>query len=152
MADRFFDSSATVKHYLPETGTVKVDTLLGEAGARSLLSELGVVELHSVFARQVRTGQITAADFGLFRGRFLADIATGLWTVLPVTARAFQLAQQLLARYGLTRSLRTLDAIQLAVAVAQHATAPLDAFVCADLNLNPVATSEGLAVVNPEIP
>ena len=152
MADRFFDTSATVKHYLPETGTAKVDTLLADVGARHFLSDLGVVELQSVFARQVRTGQITPADFALFRGRFLADIASGLWTVLPVTGGDFHIAQQLLARHGLTRSLRTLDAIQLAVAVARHATSPLHAFVCADLNLNHVSALEGLAVVNPEIP
>jgi predicted nucleic acid-binding protein len=152
MADRFFDTSATVKHYLPEIGTAKVDSLLAEVSARHFLSELGVVELQSVFARQVRTGQITVADFALFRGRFLADIASGLWTVLPVTGRDFHFAQQPLARHGLTRSLRTLDAIQLAVAVAQHATAPLHAFVCADLNLNHLASSDGLAVLNPEIP
>ena len=103
MADRLFDTSATVKHYLPETGTVKVDALLAEVGARHFLSELGVVELQSVFARQVRPGQITAADFALFRGRFLADIASGLWTVLPVTGTDFHLAQQLLARHGLTK-------------------------------------------------
>jgi hypothetical protein len=41
----FSDSSASVKHYLPETGTVKVDSLLTEASARGFLSELGVVEL-----------------------------------------------------------------------------------------------------------
>ena len=152
MVARFFDTSATVKHYLPETGTAKVDTLLAEVGARHFLSDLGVLELQSVFARQVRTGQITAADFALFRGRFLADIASGLWTVLPVTGGDFHLAQQLLARHGLTRSLRTLDAIQLAVAVARNAITSLHAFVCADLNLNYVTSTEGLAVVNPEIP
>jgi hypothetical protein len=152
MADRFFDTSATVKHYLPETGTAKVDALLADGGARDFLSDLGVVELQSVFARQVRTGQITAADFALFRGRFLADIASGLRTLLPVTGRDFHLAQHLLARHGLTRSLRTLDTIQLAVALGRHALTPLHAFVCADLNLNHVTTSEGLAVVNPEIP
>jgi uncharacterized protein len=144
MADRFFDTSATVKHYLPEIGTAKVDTLLAEVGARHFFSDLGVVELQSVFARQVRTGQITAADFALFRGRFLADIASGLWTVLPVTGGDFHLAQQLLVRHGLTRSLRTLDAIQLAVAIARHATSSLHAFVCADLNLNHVTALEGL--------
>src|SRR5262249_17263534 len=46
---------------------------------------LGVVELHSVFARLVCTGQITAADFHVARGRFLADIAAGLWQVVPVS-------------------------------------------------------------------
>lgn len=78
MADRFFDTSALAKHYRAEVGTARVDALLAEAGARHFISALGVVELHSVLARLARTGQITAADFHLARGRFLADIAAGL--------------------------------------------------------------------------
>jgi hypothetical protein len=69
MADRFFDTSATVKHYLPETGTLKVDTLLAEAGARHFLSEIGVVELQSVFARLVgERGQGAVAVRSRLRG------------------------------------------------------------------------------------
>jgi hypothetical protein len=81
MADRFFDTSAAAKDYRLEVGTAKVDALLAEAGARHFLSDLSVVELHSVLARLVRTGQITVADFQLARGRFLADIAGSLWTI-----------------------------------------------------------------------
>ena len=66
-------------------GTAKIDAILNEAGSLHFLSTLGVVELHSVLARLVRDGQITAADFHLTRKRFLADIASGLWNVVPVT-------------------------------------------------------------------
>lgn len=121
MADRFFDTSAAVKHYWAEVGTAHVDTLLAEAGSRHFLSALGVTELHSVFARLVRTGHITATEFHLVRGRFLADITVGLWQVVEVSSTDLQQAQQLLVRHGLTRGLRTLDAIQLAVALALHA-------------------------------
>jgi hypothetical protein len=152
MANRFFDTSAVAKHYRAEVGTARVDTLLAEAGARHLISALSVVELHSVLARLVRTGQITAADFHLARGRFLADIAGGLWQALPVTAAHFHDAQQLLVRHGLVRSLRTLDSLQLAVALGWSAAGPLDAFVCADANLLAVAAAEGLTVLNPEVP
>lgn len=112
MADRFFDTSAVAKHYRVEVGTAKVDALLAEAGSRHLISTLGVVELHSVLARLVRTGQITAADFHLARGRFLADIAGGLWQAAPDADDHFHGAQGLLVRYGLVRGLRTLDALQ----------------------------------------
>ena len=152
MADRFFDTSAVVKHYRAEVGTARVDTLLAEAGARHFISALGVVELHSVFGRLVRTGHITAADFGLARGRFLADVAAGLWQVAPVADSDFHRAQQLLVRYGLGRSLRTLDAIQLAVALTLNAAGPLAGFVCADANLNHVVAAEGLPVLDPEMP
>jgi uncharacterized protein len=152
MADRFFDTSAVAKHYRAEVGTARVDTFLAEAGARHFISALSVVELHSVFARLARTGQITAADFHLARGRFLADIAAGLWQVVPLTAAHFHHAQQLLVQHGLGRSLRTLDALQLAVALGCAALGPLNAFVCADANLGHVAVAEGLTVVNPEVP
>jgi predicted nucleic acid-binding protein len=152
MAEHFFDTSAAVKHYGAEVGTARVDSLLADAGSRHILSALGIVEVHSVFARLVRMGQITVADFHLVRGRFLADVAAGLWQVVQVTGTDFQRAQQLLVAYGLTRGLRTLDAIQLGVALELHAACPLDAFVCADVNLCQVAAAEGLPVTNPEIP
>jgi len=147
MADRFFDTSAFAKHYRTELGTAKVDASLTETGSRHFISAVGVVELHSVFAR---VGKITAAEFHLARGRFLADIASGLWQVVPVTAAHFHDAQQPLVRHGLGRSLRPLDALQLAVPVLN--AIPVDAFVCADSNLCLVAAAEGLAVVSPEMP
>lgn len=149
MAIRFFDTSAFAKHYWAELGTARVDALLAETGSHHLISDLGVVELHSVLARLVRDGTITAADFQSARVRFLGDIASGLWEVVPVAAVHFHHAQQLLLRHGLHSSLRTLDAMQLAVALL---SAPLDAFVCADGNLCLIAAAEGLAVVNPEAP
>lgn len=152
MADRFFDTSTVAKHYRVEVGTAEVDALLAEAGARHFISALSVIELHSVLARLVRTGQIAAADFHLVRGRFLADITSGLWQVVPVTAPHFHRAQQLLVQHALTRSLRTRDAIQLAVALELSAAGPLSAFVCADANLCYVAAAEGLTTYNPEVP
>jgi predicted nucleic acid-binding protein len=151
MADRFYDTSAFAKHYRAELGSAKVDAFLAETGSHHFISALGVVELHSVLARLVRIGQITAADFHLARGRYLADITSGLWQVLPVTASHFHHAQQLLVRHGLGLSLRTLDALQLAAALL-NAAGPFDAFVCADSNLCLVAAAEGLIVVNPEAP
>jgi predicted nucleic acid-binding protein len=152
MASHYFDTSAAVKHYWAEQGTARVDALLADAGSRHFLSALGVVELHSVFARLVRTGAITPAQFHRLRGGLLNDIASGLWTVVQVAPVDFQRAQQLIVRHGLARSHRTLDAIQLAVALGLHAASPLDDFVCADANLGQVAAAEGLTVLNPEIP
>jgi uncharacterized protein len=151
IADRFFDTSAVAKHYRTELGTVKVDGFLAEAGSRHFISALSVVELHSVLIRLTRNGQITAADFNMTRGRFLADIADGLWQVVPFTTAHFHHAQQLLVRHGLRYRLRTLDALQLAVSLL-NSIGHLDAFVCADGTLCLVAAAEGLTVVNPEIP
>ena len=63
-----------------------------------------------------------------------------------------QSAQQLVIKHGTTRDMRTLDAIQLAVALSVNAASPLDGFVCADANLCSIAAMEGLRVINPEMP
>lgn len=152
MADHFYDTSAAIKHYRAEAGTARVDGLLTDTASRHYLSTLGVVEIHSAFARLVRTGQITPAEFGRLRGRLLSDIASGMWRIVQVTPADFQQAQQLLVRHGPTRSLRTLDALQLAVALALHALGPLDDFLSADANLCLVAAAEALTVINPEVP
>ena len=49
----------------------------------------------------------------------------------------------------MSRTLRTLDAIQLAVALHFHRSFRLDQFVCADQRLCDVATSEAPKVINP---
>jgi predicted nucleic acid-binding protein len=152
MAEHFYDTSAAVKHYRTELGTARVDGLLADPASGHYLSALGVAEVHSVFARLVRLGQITPGEFHRLRGRLLNDITAGLWRVVQVTPADFQQAQQLLVRHAPTRSLRTLDALQLAVALALQALVPLADFVCADANLCLIAAAEGLAVLNPEVP
>jgi len=142
MADRFFDTSALPSTTGPSWAPRRLNAFLAETGSRHFISALGVVELHSVLARLARAGQISAADFHLARGCFLADIASGLCQVMPVSAAHFHHAQQLLVRHGLGRSLRTLDALQLAVSLLNTGR-PLDAFVCADSNLCLVAAAEG---------
>jgi hypothetical protein len=84
MALHFFDTSAAVKHYWAEPGTPRVDALLAAAGSQHFLSALGVVELHSVFARLVRTGHISVADFQRVRGRLLAASPPGSGRSLPL--------------------------------------------------------------------
>lgn len=152
MAEHFYDTSAAVKHYRTELGTAKVESFLADASSHHYLSTLGVVEMHSVFARLVRMGQITSVEFHRLRGRLLNDIASGLWRIVQVTPADFQQAQQLLLRHATTRSLRTLDALQLAVAIGLNTIVPLDDFLCADANLCIIAIAEGLAVINPETP
>ena len=59
-------------------------------------------------------------------------------------------AVRLLARYASTESLRTLDALQLAVALHVNSHTPLDYFVCADSPFCQTAALAGLSVLNPE--
>ncbi len=150
MAEHFFDTSAAIKHYRMEVGTSRVDALLADPGSRHSLSSLSVVESHSVLGRWVRTGQLAAADFSAVSSRLLADIATGLWQVVHVVNADYDQARQLLARHGLSRAIRTLDALQLAVALRLRVSQPVDALVCADARLCDLAALEGVTVINPE--
>jgi predicted nucleic acid-binding protein len=118
MPDNFFDTSALGKHYHAEVGTVKVDQLLAAAVSRHFISRLTLVEIQSVFAKKVRTGALTLADFQLLCRRFLADVRRGKFQVVRVTSPHFLAAEQLLRRLGPSQNLRTLDAHQLAVALS----------------------------------
>jgi len=109
-----------------------------------------LVETVSVFAIKVRTGTFDAASFARLRGRFASDVARKRYRVVRLLNTHYDRAQDLIRNYGLARQIRTLDALQLAVALNLHQEAPLDSFVCADHRLCDVAISEGLAVINPE--
>jgi predicted nucleic acid-binding protein len=152
MPGYFLDTSAVAKHYHLEIGPARVDALLAEAGSRHFISRLGAVELLSVFAGKVRTGAIAAADLMLLRRRFQTDVTAGLLRPVRMLAAHFQVAERLLLRHGPTLSLRTLDALQLAVALDLRAQGHVDHFVCADRRLLAVALLEGLPVVDPENP
>lgn len=145
-----FDSSAIAKHYCAETGTDQVDAILSEAGNLCLISRLTVVELHSVFATKVRRQEIAEADFSLLRKRFLADGKQRVFRVAAMSAAVYSEAVRLLRTHALGESLRTLDALQLAVAMELKQRGRLDHFVTADKSLASVATKAGIAVMNPE--
>ncbi len=117
MARYFFDSSALAKLYQPEAGSAKVEAVFREADRTIIISRLTVVEINSVFARRVRMGDLTAADAASLRNHFLNDVATGTFKVVAITDQHFSEAERLLIQYAATKSLRTLDALQLAVAV-----------------------------------
>ncbi len=152
MPHYFFDTSALVKHYHTEPGSPRVDQILAESGSDYAIARLTLVEMPSVFAKKVRTGEILDADFDRLRLRFYADVRSR--TVIPVRIlnAQFESASDLIAKYGKTRKIHTLDAIQLAVALSIQQPAPIGCFVCADQRLCDIAVLEGLAVINPEQP
>ena len=58
----FLDTSALVKLYHQEQGTELVEGLAADQTVRMWLSELARVELHSVFIRKTREGELVEAD------------------------------------------------------------------------------------------
>ena len=153
MPGDFLDTSALAKHYHAEVGSAEVDRLWNDPANNLFISRLSALEIISVFASKVRAGTISIADFDNLRRRFLADLTKTkrlLGTRLLVAH--YQEAERLLRVHGTTRRLRTLDALQIAVALDLHRKSAIQRIVAADKDLLAVAALEGLGVLNPEHP
>jgi uncharacterized protein len=151
MANSFLDTSALVKYYHPENGTVEVTRFVQERSSRHYISRLGIVEAQHAFAIKLRTGEITETDFEGLRQRLLRDIAQGQFQHVRVTEPHYREAERLIVAYR-RRRCRTLDALQLAVALDLHCRDMTDYFVCAEIRLCETAQEEGLLIVNPVQP
>lgn len=153
MSADFLDTSALAKHYHAEVGSAEIDLLWNNPAHGLFISRLSVLEMASVFAGKVRGGLITAADLGVLRRRLAADLTkTKRIMGARILVAHFKEAERLLRQHGLVRRLRTLDALQLAVALDLHGKSLINRFVSADHDLLAVATLEGLRVLDPENP
>ena len=132
MPRSFFDTSALVKRYPVEAGTDTVDRIIDEVGAELLIARLTLVETISVFATKVRTGELRAVEFARLRSLFATHVARRRYQVFQPLNLHYDRARDLIANHGHRRQIRTLDALQLSVALHLHQVNPIDRFVCAD--------------------
>lgn len=116
MPGSFLDTSALAKHYHVEIGSAEVDRQWADLGRELFVSRIGVVEGISVFAGKVRTGELSPTSFAVLRKRFLNDVGGGRPRLVRLLIRHFKEADRLIGQHGLARRIRTLDALQLAVA------------------------------------
>lgn len=151
MARYFLDTSALVKYYHAEAGTPAVSSMFAEPGRTVLISSLGFLETQSAFAMKVRSGVLEQASAGLQRGRLMLDIAAGEIEVYSVAEDHFIGAERLIGRHAFARRLRTLHALQLAVALDLQSQGLVDTFVTADQALAVAASLEGLSVIDPTL-
>ena len=145
------DSSALVKYYHTKAGSSEVIRFVEEANVRCIVSRLTVTEVHSAFAVELRTGEIDDHDFSRLWDQFVDDVTQRRFEVVRVIEVHHQEAERLIRKYA-RRMLRTLDALQLAVALDVNSRTTLDRFVCSDIRLGEIATEEGLSVFNPAQP
>ena len=146
----FFDSSALVKLYHPERGSERIAALFDEPGRQIIVSRLAAVEFHSALALKVRTGHLDAVGSLALRLRFLEHVTSGAIMLLGVHANHYARAEDLIVQHGNRKGLRTLDALQLAVAPDVHARVGLEAFVVADIVFAEIVKARGVSVTNPE--
>lgn len=149
MRSYFLDTSALVKRYRVEQGTDAVDALFAEKDAIFMVSRLGMVELVSALALKVRVEELEMADYLTARKRFLAEIAQKNLKVVRLLVSHFRTAELLISKYSIARRLRTLDALQLSVALDLLSRREVDVFVSADVLLCDIARLEGIATQNP---
>jgi predicted nucleic acid-binding protein len=142
----YFDTSALGKRYITEVGSKWVRRQVHSTSRNSIvISKLTTVELASIFARQQRTGYLTAQVAQRLDRNFVRHIRVQ-YAVMKIDDSTYQHAKFLVKRY----SLRTLDAIQLACAIETKFTfrQPIT-FVSADKQLLGVALGEGFKVEDP---
>lgn len=150
MTAYYLDTSALVKRYVEETGSLWLRALLNASPRPSIiLAHLVIVEITSALMRRVREGVVSEIEYTQAQNVFRADCLSQ-YDLVTAAGDVVDQANRLLE----THPLRAYDAIHLAATVvSNHALlanglAPL-IFVSADGRLNQAATAEGLAVDNP---
>ena len=154
MASFYFDSSALVKYYIIESGTIWVQNLidgqLDERWANTIsTSALTWVEVISAFAKRHRMGDISTHLYKALTARFLQE-ARFRYGRLRVNDAVIDAAVELIQRHPL----RAYDAVQLATALILNSTLIADkllplTFVSADNVLCEAARAEGSPAENP---
>lgn len=150
MAVCFLETSALVKRYVQETGTVWVGGLFAPAAGNLLcIAQIAGVETVAAVTLRAWRGATTPGDAATALTSFRLDFARDFYRIpadLAVITRAMDLAEG--------HGLRGYDAVQLATALLLEVQAIRTGlghlvFICADNNLNAAAAAEGLATDDP---
>jgi predicted nucleic acid-binding protein len=148
MSFYFLDTSALVKRYHLELGTEIVDALFAENSSTKMISDLGVIEFYSTFAKKVRTGELSDAAFHDAIRSLAHDVQDNVVEITSFTDADKRTAGMLIEKYGLSQNLRTLDALQLAV-MTRLGPQTITRVLCADRAFIAIIEQEGFTVTNP---
>lgn len=146
----FLDSSALVKRYVPEMGSVWIQSIADAAtGNLLIISRITWVEVLSALARRQREGNLSASDATLIIQQFCFDL-NNQYQVIELDQALAESAGQLVNQYPL----RAYDAVQLASVLRIQpafaaATSTALIFLTADDRLLTIAQTAGLLTDNP---
>jgi len=152
MTTFYVDTSALVKRYIDEVGSNWIRATLGQSPLPSVLVvHLAIVEMTSALVRRQREGVLTPLEYTQMQDAFRTDCLNE-YRIVTTIDDIIDEATRLLERYPL----RAYDALHLAAAVVANQrllAGGLDAltFLSADERLNNAASTEGLAVENPNL-
>ena len=148
----FFDSSALIKRYIPETGSAWVQAIAApRIGNTVVIAQITQVEVVSGAMRRVRNGEISSRTARTLRLRVGRHVSRE-YMVIHLGEYVVERAQGLLE----THILRAYDSVQLASALEankQLMTAGLSPliFVSADRPLLTAAAAEGFTTDDPNL-
>lgn len=148
MSTYFLDTSSLVKRYHQEVGTEKVDQLFEEPERKLIISDISIIEFYSAIGSKARTGEIKSKAFSNLRKLFSNDIARGVYQIVRFGEGEKEEAAKLLIQYAPRHSIKTLDAMQLAV-MKSEGKEHISAVICADERFGQIIELEGFRVVNP---
>jgi hypothetical protein len=150
MSVYYFDSSALVKRYCYETGSLWVRHLAApEQGNGIFTAHITGIEVVAAIARKARMREMSEPDatttIRAFRHHFQTQ-----YQIVQMTPEIVDYAMELAEKRGR----RGYDAAQLASALVVHADLVASGvsgliFICADTNLNGIAQAENRSVQNP---
>jgi predicted nucleic acid-binding protein len=127
--------------------------LYHEADRTEFVSRLSRVEMESVFAIKVRIGALDEAERSPALRRLRADIARSRLIVgPPIEPKHYRAAATLLRFHGVSRGLRTLDALRLAIALEMLEASSISLILPADKRLCEVAEACGCPAIDPAQP
>lgn len=111
----YIDTSILVAYYCPETLSEQVQSFLGKQ-LKPAVSALTEVELFSAVSRKVRMGDLSPSDGNRILSKYLSHQDGGLFTMIHLESQHWRIARGWISLFN--TSLRTLDALHLAVASA----------------------------------
>jgi hypothetical protein len=109
--------------------------------------------MESVFAIKVRTGVLDENGRSLALRRLRADIARDRLIVgSPIELKHYRSAAKMLRLHGVSHGLRTLGALQLAIALDMLESSSISVMISADKRLCEVAEVCGCPAIDPAQP
>jgi predicted nucleic acid-binding protein len=140
----YFDAALVAKFYVNEPGREAVRRVATQAGV-VVTSGITVAEVSAAFHRKFREGAVAPAVFRALQGQFANDVEQGLWKLIGPTEDLLLQVQALFARLDRSVFLRSLDAVHLVTARAEHFTS----LYSNDRHLLRACASVGLNGVDP---
>ena len=142
MLSAYIDTSAFIKRFIVEPGSLEVEALIASGRYRLTISSLSLTEIRAVLKRQTRLGVITAQHASEAIEQTSLELASNALGFQAVDGFIFNLAGDIIE--NLTAPLGTLDAVHLASAKA----ARCEVMITADKQLLRAASEAGLRVVD----